>query len=332
MKFERISGSEPLLLTGPSCGEILRGIFPSHNELLAFPADRKALISHQIEISTYGGIPEGGLFWSKCQNASLKFGKGQGGGSFLLSTTLSGRAVVNYRHRAHEFDGPDKGMILIDSSQNVKILVEGVHEHVYLIIPRQVIEQAMGRVFLPQEQAIRIFPSYGLTAVLQAHLTVIHERRQELSEDEVQTVIGAGLNIALECLRTSGAREPSKLSLDEDLVARGVTEIARRMNNPQLSAIEIAIALNCSRAHLYRAFARQGLSVGRVMRTHRLERARQLLRSRSGLTVEAVALSVGYSSLASFSRAYRSYFGVAPSQEDAGAMGAGTAHSSGIAI
>ena len=56
-----------------------------------------------------------------------------------------------------------------------------------------------------------------------------------------------------------------------------------------------------------------GTSVFRVLRSHRLEMARQLL-AEQDITVTEVAKLVGYASMRSFARAFRQQFGISPKQ------------------
>jgi AraC-like DNA-binding protein len=70
-----------------------------------------------------------------------------------------------------------------------------------------------------------------------------------------------------------------------------------------------------SRSSLHRKIVDQaGCSPGELIRQIRMQLGKQLLLAGSD-NVSEVAYSVGYSSLSSFSRAYRQYYGIAPSAE-----------------
>ena len=75
---------------------------------------------------------------------------------------------------------------------------------------------------------------------------------------------------------------------------------------------DIARQMHISEKHMYRLFVKRfGCSPQRFLLRTRMEAAKALL-SEKVLTVKEVALSVGYTSLPSFSGAFSSYFGMSP--------------------
>lgn len=82
-----------------------------------------------------------------------------------------------------------------------------------------------------------------------------------------------------------------------------------------VEAGEVAARLGVSQRRLERAFRRQlGLTPAAHYRALRLTRAQNLLQQ-TGLSVQEVAAATGYNALATFSRAYKRRFGVAPSAD-----------------
>ena len=98
---------------------------------------------------------------------------------------------------------------------------------------------------------------------------------------------------------------------NRERVNRGRYLIERDLENPpslEMLAQEVA----CSPFHLSRVFADQaGMSIPRFLRTKRIERAAELLQSGKANVTEA-AMSVGYSSLSAFNKAFVEQMGCCP--------------------
>jgi AraC-like DNA-binding protein len=92
--------------------------------------------------------------------------------------------------------------------------------------------------------------------------------------------------------------------------------IARRLGDPALTVDSIARALNCSRRHLYNAFAEEPDGVAGYLLAQRLDACRRDLldAARSGDSITHIALDRGFSSTAHFSRTFRARFGLTPSE------------------
>ena len=92
--------------------------------------------------------------------------------------------------------------------------------------------------------------------------------------------------------------------------------VARHLRDPQLSVDGIARALNCSRRHLYNAFAGDADSLAAYIQRQRLQACVHELRSdpRAGRPITEIALSCGFSNLSHFSRVFREHVGMSPSE------------------
>lgn len=94
------------------------------------------------------------------------------------------------------------------------------------------------------------------------------------------------------------------------------TFIRGRLGDPDLTPAAIAAAHHISRSYLYRLFQAEGLTVASYIRDQRLEHARRDLtdpRLRS-LPVHAVAARWGFPRAAEFTRAFRTAYGIPPSE------------------
>jgi AraC-like DNA-binding protein len=86
------------------------------------------------------------------------------------------------------------------------------------------------------------------------------------------------------------------------------------MSDTDYNVDTLAEDVGISRAQLHRKMKElTGISSGKFLRNLRMEQAARLLRE-SKVNVSQVAYNVGYSDLAHFSTAFKSYFGQSPSE------------------
>ncbi len=91
--------------------------------------------------------------------------------------------------------------------------------------------------------------------------------------------------------------------------------LSRHLSDPELDMTKLAGEMAVSRATLYRRIQKEtGMSAAQFVRTERLKLARKLLREGQGKVGE-VAYACGFENLSGFSRSYKEYWGVPPSQD-----------------
>jgi AraC-like DNA-binding protein len=88
--------------------------------------------------------------------------------------------------------------------------------------------------------------------------------------------------------------------------------ILLNLDNEELGPVQIARAHFVSTRYVHKLFSASGTSAAAWIRARRLERARRELETAATESVAAVAVRAGYRDAASFSRAFRSAFGVSP--------------------
>jgi AraC family transcriptional regulator len=99
--------------------------------------------------------------------------------------------------------------------------------------------------------------------------------------------------------------------MNHDRAARVCYLLERDLENPPTLEM-LSQEVGCSSSHLSRIFAEEtGGSIPKYLRTKRIERAAELLRSGKANVTEA-ALSVGYSSLGAFNKAFVEQMGCCP--------------------
>lgn len=157
-------------------------------------------------------------------------------------------------------------------------------------------------------------PARGLAAVLRAHMmTTLDEAPHMTAEDRV-IATNAAADMALAILQAGrfGAVDADRFGEGLYQAARAV--IDRACPDPELSPERIALAVGCSRATLYRLFARHDQTVAAVVWRARLERARRMLCSAEGLAVPIsdVAMLSGFIDMPAFTRMFKRCYGKTP--------------------
>lgn len=120
--------------------------------------------------------------------------------------------------------------------------------------------------------------------------------------------------VRLSLLELSG--QETVVTQREALKDRIRDHVARHLRDPQLSIDGIARALNCSKRHLYNAFAGDDVTLAGYIQRQRLEACVRELRenARGGRPITEIALSWGFSNLSHFSRVFRDHIGMSPSE------------------
>jgi AraC-like DNA-binding protein len=106
------------------------------------------------------------------------------------------------------------------------------------------------------------------------------------------------------------------LTQREALRERIKQHVVRHLGDPGLSVTQIALALGVSRRHLYNAFADEPDGVAGFVQARRLEACRAALRdpALAGRSITDIALGHGFGNAAHFSRVFRAFSGMAPSE------------------
>jgi len=101
----------------------------------------------------------------------------------------------------------------------------------------------------------------------------------------------------------------------EALRERIKQHVGEHLGDPGLSVDSIALALNCSRRHLYNAFAEEPDGVAGYILHRRLDACRNALASGANAhrSLTDIAFAFGFSNMAHFSRVFRARLGVPPS-------------------
>jgi AraC-like DNA-binding protein len=209
---------------------------------------------------------------------------------------------------------------IVDYSQPIEVR-RSRHAAIGLIMPRSRVREAMGGDVAALAGAR--LPARGMTAVLRHHLLTILNEAAFMSSSERELAVNAAADMALAILQAGrfGAADSEQYSDGFYGAARRVIDL--QCANADLTPDRVALALGCSRASLYRVFARHGESVAATIWSARTARAWRMLVSPEsmGLLISDIALHCGFTELPTFTRMFKRRFGMTPSDARAAAAG-----------
>ncbi|HUB16411.1 MAG TPA: helix-turn-helix domain-containing protein [Acetobacteraceae bacterium] len=231
----------------------------------------------------------------------------------VLSATLSGGGNGWFGHpdRATNLGGP---LIRIRDQAKLYVLQwTGAENHtLHVELPLAALDsRARDRVLGAAGTAL---PPRGLAPMLAVQMRALAEAAPDLDSEGRAAGLRSVLDLAATVLRLEFAGEQPESEVCEDgMLIAAQALIRRRFGSTDLSPDSIAQRLGCSRAHLYRVFARHGLTVAGYLREVRLLKCREAL-ARAGPrdTVGAIAFRCGFEHPVHFTRLFRQRFGLTP--------------------
>ena len=189
----------------------------------------------------------------------------------------------------------------------------GRHCTVGLTMSRRLAREVLGDDIAPR--AGMKFAASGLARVLCHHLQATFDEAGRLAVAARAAAAKAAKDMALALLQAThqGAADPDRFAHGFHRAALDL--IDRECGDPNLTPERIAFVLGCSRASLYRAFAKQGASVSAAIWQARLERARGTLGAPEGigLLISEIAALSGFREMANFTRMFKRRYGMTPS-------------------
>ncbi|MFC7448361.1 AraC family transcriptional regulator [Rhodococcus daqingensis] len=155
----------------------------------------------------------------------------------------------------------------------------------------------------------------GPGALLRGFVSSAVDEAAALADSTTALLGDAGLDLARAVLTPRGGRTTSSTIRE-----RALRHVRLHIADPDLSVVSIAAALHMSPRTLQRQFEESGDTVRAVIRGVRLRGARRDLGDPrlADRTIAAVAARWGFTDAPAFTRAFRSEYGVSPSQARAG--------------
>ncbi len=186
-------------------------------------------------------------------------------------------------------------------------------EHLIVMVPKaQMIERGL------RLETLMARPVGGASGIARVALSTMRSTFQELPHMSADAARGAGELIAqlvrLSLIELSG--QETQLTQREALKDRIRGYVALHLREPGLNIDQIAVALNCSKRHLYNAFSEEEQTLASYIQTLRLEACIRELQHPMAQSrpITDIALSWGFNSPSHFSRVFREHTGKSPSE------------------
>ena len=200
---------------------------------------------------------------------------------------------------------------IVDGSRPHAIVNEEDASTLSLQIPRS---QMPGRLFDIVRSMGGPYPIAGGIANMLFHCLRLAVEELNEERESVEEELGASLLTLFQVVVEAHVRNRPLAKTRDIAEARIRAYIRRNLSDPDLSVDKIAAAMNCSRRYIHKLF-QGGETVTQYIWSQRLEACRkQLIECRdTPRTLTEIAFDCGFRSPAHFSRAFRSRFGVTPS-------------------
>ena len=203
--------------------------------------------------------------------------------------------------------------VIYDTSQPYEVANPQHTEHLILTLPRRSIEQRGLR--LEGLMGRNIGGSSGIARIA---LETMRSTYQELGTMSPPLAQRAGellvdmVHLSLQELAGKATTRTQQQVLHDRICAY----VATHLRDPGLSVEAIATALNCSKRHIHNGFTGQDMSLGAFIQHSRLQLVMRELRQPelAQHTITDIAMACGFSSSAHFSRAFKAYAGMSPSE------------------
>ncbi len=186
-------------------------------------------------------------------------------------------------------------------------------EHLIVMVPKaQMVERGL------RLETLMARPVGGASGIARVALSTMRSTFQELPHMSADAARGAGELIAqlvrLSLIELSG--QETQLTQREALKDRIRGYVALHLRDPELSVDQIALALNCSKRHLYNAFTDEDQTLASYIQGLRLDACIRELQHPMARTrpITDIALSWGFNSPSHFSRVFREHTGKSPSE------------------
>jgi AraC-like DNA-binding protein len=158
---------------------------------------------------------------------------------------------------------------------------------------------------------------FGASGISRVCLETMRNTYLELPHMSEAAAKGAGdmIKQLVQLSLMEAAGQETAVTQREALRDRIRAYVRQHLRDPQLSVDGIARALNCSRRHLYNAFAGEGESIAAYVQRLRLEACiRDLQDAAHARPITDIALSWGFGNPSHFSRVFRDHTGKSPSE------------------
>lgn len=231
---------------------------------------------------------------------------------FKLSLMLAGTGLLIQDDREAVLSPGD--LAVYDTSRPYTLVFDSDFRTMVTMFPRHLI--TLPSEMMRQLTAVRLSGSAGLGAVVTPYLAQLAAHLDQLAGTTGTRLVHSALDLVTTLFSSELGLDGRSTDPHRALMHRIRTHIDRHLASTELTPASIAAAHFISTRHLHALFQEEGTTVSTWVRTRRLEQCRRdlidpVLADRS---VAAIAARWGFVDAAHFSRAFKSAYGVAPSE------------------
>lgn len=258
---------------------------------------------HHVEADGYEGIRTRGQI------------RADGGEELALLYVLDGRIEGSHEHGADAVAGPGE-FYLFDAARPGKVQFCGRHSMIQIDLSRPLLASIFTGSIPDPALIGKALNSSRLSGLLGAHLAQFPKKASALNPMEQLGLLDASEAFAITTIETAfTSAYGDRGSRNEGLFAAAQRYIRLNLGKKTLGAEEIARAIGCSRASLYRLFANYHLTVNGQIRELRLQKLKAFLEGPDQLVpISVLAERCGLFDTPNVNRAFRHRFGLSPSE------------------
>ncbi len=185
----------------------------------------------------------------------------------------------------------------------------------YLLLPHETVSGLLGRDHAASDRAVVGLDGAQIAPFLCAHMGLLGELGALLTPDAFEHMLRMAFDCACFLIRSEFGPVPTTLCRSDARLLAAHRYIEENLHRHDLDPAQVARALNCSRAQLYRLFAKQSQSVGETIKEARLrDSLRALEQAGQQHSIGTIAGLCGFSDQATFGKQFRQRFGMTPSE------------------
>lgn len=239
-------------------------------------------------------------------------------GYLKVVAQLSGRACFQQAGREVWLSPGEWGVY--DTTRAYTVANAGSVEQLVVMIPKHRLPETLPDRSLESVVVRRLSGHRGVSRLAWETMLSLYQELPLLGNkaaDGMANVVTELVHLSLLDLQ---GRNSNSSSQREVLRDRIVGHVARHFRDPRLNVDAVAQALNCSRRHLYNAFANEPNGVAGYIVKQRAAHARLILSDprNSTRSLTDVAYDSGFSRPSQLTQVFRTHFGVSPSEYRAG--------------
>lgn len=232
--------------------------------------------------------------------------------SLSIGVVVDGRR--NSEQEGDERISTSAGGLFVYDAARPSTVAWSDHKVVYLVVRRPMLQAALGQDIPTSSSMMKRLAVSPLRSVLRDQILSIARHAMSARHGDQTFVLGQAAQLAIHALSRMPDEDGDIERPDGAVLNAATVFIEAHLAEPNLSVGQIARAIGCSRATLYRVFAAGGLGVAEHIRDCRLDRARALVeRVGTEVSIAEIAVRCGIYDTANFSRMFKRRFGIPPS-------------------